>query len=175
LSVVGGVVTLGADGSRTFGILDMKIPDEYADGGHASDLAILVLNETVADDSPVKRIPLSQDPIPADMEVTILGWGANTPNGGVVKQLHSAEIIALDDAECSAIYGETFDGDQSFCANKKITDDEPSIDSCQGDTGGPVIVVKEEAGVPPVTYLGGVISWGYGKFNLSYRAQDRTI
>jgi secreted trypsin-like serine protease len=176
LSLVGGVVALDqlVDGSKTFSITEVKIKDGYADGGHANDLAILVLNETVA--SPLIPILPSQDPIPAAMPVTILGWGATTPNGGVVKQLHSAAITALDDATCLEIYGaETFDEDQSFCANKEITDDEHSVDSCQGDTGGPVIFTKEEAGVPPVTYLGGVISWGYGKFNLSYRAKDRTI
>jgi secreted trypsin-like serine protease len=173
LSLVGGVVTLGTDGSKTFSIKEATLPVEYVDGGHAFDLAILALNETVAADSPLKPIPLSQDPIPADMAVTILGWGANTPNGGVVKQLHVAAITALDDVKCSEIYGETFDGEQSFCANKKENlEDEHSVDSCQGDTGGPVIFTREEAGAQ-ITYLGGVISWGYGKFNLSYRTQDR--
>lgn len=89
------------------------------------------------------------------------GWGI-TANGNVTDYLQTADIPFLDQDDCYesyfSLYGDLPDG--AFCAGWI----EGGIDSCGGDSGGPIFF-SGDSGVLPYSnhpILTGVVSWGRG-------------
>lgn len=89
------------------------------------------------------------------------GWGV-TGDGNVTDYLQTAAIPYLDQDECFEKYLSLYGGlpEGAFCAGWI----EGGIDSCGGDSGGPIFFTGD-TGVAPYSnqpILTGVVSWGRG-------------
>ena len=110
-----------------------------------NDLAVLTLNR------PVNRIALPIVPrgtvFPPGTNAHVLGWGTTSEKDLFNAKLRDAVVPLDPDSRCSAAYGGSFDRRDMMCAGS--TD----ADTCQFDSGGPLIVDGR---------LAGITSWAYG-------------
>ncbi len=88
----------------------------------------------------------------AGTAATILGWGYTRPSGSQSNdELRQAEVPMIGDADCGAQsdWGSRFDATTMVCAGRL------GIDTCSGDSGGPLLIARHG-----VFTLVGVTSWG---------------
>lgn len=114
------------------------------------DVAILKLIEPLSLDSTVQIIGLCAHSPKPDEFVSIVGWGVTSEGSSDPSdQIRTANIPVLSRQSCTKAYrGQAQITSTMFCATV------PGVmDSCSGDSGGPVI------------YQGcvcGIVSWGFG-------------
>ncbi|KAJ8668477.1 hypothetical protein QAD02_010140 [Eretmocerus hayati] len=124
-----------------------------------NDIALLKLGQTVKFTKEIKPICL---PIKPDLPeyMTVIGWG-RTELGVQSQVLLEADIPLADKQKCESIYqvyGFGKLGPTQICAGGK-----PDIDSCSGDSGGPLMAdIKEKLDVREKsrTAVVGVVSFG---------------
>ena len=87
---------------------------------------------------------------------TVSGWGTNAHNGSQNNQLHHVQVPSVSDQDCQEGYGADTITEQMMCAGNFS---DGGIDSCKGDSGGPLTWVDPDSGK---VKLVGVISWGVG-------------
>jgi trypsin len=96
---------------------------------------------------------------------TITGWGCTVPPGqpfgcgGLLgpdpsDTLQAAQVPIVDDLSCAIDYGGLFDGTTQVCAG----DQSGGVDTCNGDSGGPLQAPIGGGGYRQV----GITSWGIG-------------
>ena len=86
--------------------------------------------------------------------VEISGWGSASETGDTVDTLRAAAVPMTSDSTCANEYGSNFDPSAMVCAGFP----EGGIDTCYGDSGGPL-----EAPLGDGAYrLVGITSWGRG-------------
>jgi secreted trypsin-like serine protease len=110
------------------------------------DVAVLTLSRPVLDRLPlplVDRAGLYTPGAPAQ----VLGWGTTSESDLFNDRLRQATIPLVSDARCAQAYGSSFDRRDMVCAGS------PKGDTCQFDSGGPLVVNGR---------LAGVTSWAYG-------------
>lgn len=96
-------------------------------------------------------IPLAGQQTPGGTNVTVAGWGnlefnnANRPD-----ILQKVSVPTVTDEECRLAYGPTDMFDSFICAGVP----EGGLDSCNGDSGGPLFTTGE------TRQLIGIVSWG---------------
>lgn len=94
-------------------------------------------------------LPNQDEELQPESMATILGWGAvsyhvemrnETKRVQVERDdmLHEAKVPVVDFEECKSSYGEGLESYQVICAGYR----EGRIDSCAGDSGGPLLVEK---------------------------------
>ena len=124
-----------------------------------NDIALLKLSAPVAfgaKSAPI-ALPVGIDAAawpPATTPATISGWGATEFGGTPSNQLRSAQVQVLGgpaDAVCGR-YGDNFDAALEICAGVPGG----GVDSCQGDSGSPLVM--DVSGAP---VLGGLTSVGF--------------
>lgn len=110
-----------------------------------NDVAVLTLSR------PVNRLPL---PVagrgvtyPPGTDGRVLGWGTTSERDIANARLRDATIPLVSDSRCTAAYGSSFDHRDMLCAGS------PLADTCQFDSGGPLVVQGR---------LAGLTSWAYG-------------
>jgi secreted trypsin-like serine protease len=86
----------------------------------------------------------------AGTTATVIGWGV-TETGSPSDALREASLPVRSDADCAAVYGALFDARAMLCAGTGLAD------TCEGDSGGPLLVPSGGALV-----LAGITSWGLG-------------
>lgn len=110
------------------------------------DLAVLTLARPVLD-----RLPLPVTgpvgPYPPGGSGQVYGWGTTSERDLFNDRLRQATIPLVSDARCAQAYGSSFDRRDMVCAGS------PHGDTCQFDSGGPLVVQGR---------LAGVTSWAYG-------------
>jgi secreted trypsin-like serine protease len=87
----------------------------------------------------------------------ITGWGATAesgPGSGGSDTLQRATVPVVTDSSCAASYGVYFNSSTMVCAGYP----EGGIDTCYGDSGGPMQAPMEGGGYRLV----GITSWGSG-------------
>jgi secreted trypsin-like serine protease len=115
------------------------------------DVAVLTLSRPV-----INRLPL-----PIDRSTThlpgaptqILGWGTTSQLDLFNTRLRQANISLVTDARCADAYGSAFDRRDMICAGSTHGD------TCQFDSGGPLVVNGR---------LTGLTSWAYGCARAGY-------
>jgi secreted trypsin-like serine protease len=85
----------------------------------------------------------------------VSGWGSTESSGGV-DTLRAASVPIVPDSTCGApgIYGTDFDPASMVCAGFL----EGGVDTCSGDSGGPLEAPLEGGGYRLI----GLTSWGFG-------------
>ncbi|MEV5708192.1 serine protease [Actinoallomurus sp. NPDC052274] len=110
------------------------------------DVALLTLAR------PVSRLPLplvgSYGAYPPGAGARVLGWGTTSEKDLFNARLREATAPIVSDARCASAYGhDAFDAKGMVCAGS------PQADTCQFDSGGPLILQGR---------LAGLTSWAYG-------------
>jgi hypothetical protein len=99
------------------------------DQGTKNDIALVFLNKTVANVSPVD-IDFETD-IVANDEVTIVGFGFNESGGALTNELREADLTVIGIQVCNANFQEPVNRSLQFCTGGG---------ACSGDSGGPAIL-----------------------------------
>lgn len=121
---------------------------QYNKNNVDNDIALLKL------DSPLELtnriwpacLPEQAEELVPDLNATILGWGAITyrrqPDGKPQVErddvLYQATVPVVDFDECKSSYGDDLESHHVICAGLK----EGGVDSCAGDSGGPLLYEK---------------------------------
>ena len=115
-----------------------------------SDAALLTLSTPAsAAHEPLRVIEDDETALWADGDVaTVIGWGRDE-NGAFPDKLREATVPMRSDAYCDEIWGTAFFSSTMVCAGGGATD------TCNGDSGGPLMVSDGAFLV-----LAGLTSWG---------------
>ena len=111
-----------------------------------NDVALLTLSRPVLDRFPLPVIGRG-GVYPANVPAQVYGWGTTSEADLLNFHLRGAQIPLVPDARCADAYGSAFDKHDMVCAG------EPQHDTCQFDSGGPLVVQG---------LLAGLTSWAYG-------------
>jgi secreted trypsin-like serine protease len=143
-------VTYQSDYDPNFGAVDSEIPD--------NDVAYLVLSAPYTSGATIDIAGPDESGLwDPDSPEEITGWGAlaesgSGSNGSNVLQQATVPIVA--DATCADDYGIFFDDSAMVCAGYA----QGGIDTCFGDSGGPIQAPLDDGGYRLV----GITSWGLG-------------
>ncbi|XP_066429523.1 plasma kallikrein isoform X2 [Eleutherodactylus coqui] len=120
-----------------------------------SDIALLKLTTPMAynDQQQAICLPPNQDSFPLPRTCWITGWGYTNEYGTASDVLQKAEVPLKSSTECQLSYSTETLSDTVLCAGYK----HGQIDSCKGDSGGPLACVVDK-----MWYLIGITSWGEG-------------
>ncbi|XP_049796819.1 serine proteinase stubble-like [Schistocerca nitens] len=91
------------------------------------------------------------------LKVTVAGWGA-TENGTGSDELRYTRLTVAATDECAGAYRRThiaLSGETQVCAGGA-----PGVDSCDGDSGGPLTLAHQPGAGDPRHVLLGVVSFG---------------
>lgn len=111
------------------------------------DVAVLTLARPVLNRPPLPLAPRFGT-YPPGTEGRVMGWGTTSERDLVNARLREAVIPIDSGTRCTDAYGKgTFDAKTMLCAGSS------SADTCQFDSGGPLIVDGR---------LAGLTSWAYG-------------
>ena len=110
------------------------------------DVAVLTLSRPVLDRIALPLIGRGGF-YPPNVPAQVYGWGTTSESDLLNFHLRGAMIPLVPDARCAAAYGSSFDHRDMVCAGA------PQHDTCQFDSGGPLVVQGR---------LAGLTSWAYG-------------
>lgn len=162
VSVVLGRTTLsdtsqGAEVGVSAVVLGSNFNGNYqGDGIPRYDVAYLVLSSPSAQ-APIKIAGTDEGALwDAGSPEEISGWGAASEFGNTVDTLRSATVSVIPDSTCASpsIYGTDFDPATMLCAGNL----NGGVDSCFGDSGGPLEAPLQGGGYRLV----GITGWGDG-------------
>ncbi len=131
----------GTDGER-IGVADIYLHPGYDSATLANDIALLRLERPATAGTPLAlATPADAAWFEPGDPATVIGWGATygsppgTPN--YPDTLREVEVPIVSDADCVAAYGSDLILPDQICAGDLIYG---GIDSCYGDSGGPLFV-----------------------------------
>ena len=137
----------------------VAIDPAFDPGTFQNDVAYLVLAAPVELSPAVQTIDLAGGDEAAvwapDTLVEVSGWGSTVNGGATVNALRTATVPIVANSTCgsSLDYGSAFDPATMVCAGFP----EGGVDSCNGDSGGPLESPLEGGGYRLV----GITSWGF--------------
>jgi secreted trypsin-like serine protease len=129
-------------------------PSYNSPTGLAHDAALLHLTSPVTNIAPVRLATAADDPreLPPTV-LTVIGWGTtSTRKVSYPNELRKVDVPAVLDSTCRSSYGASLHEASMVCAGA------PDIDSCYGDSGGPLFDNKD----PNAEVQVGIVSWGRG-------------
>lgn len=135
--------------ARAVKIVESRINPAFDPATLDYDVAVAVL----AEDAGVATVELSPDAIP-DVATTI-GWGATTEGGSTTTLLRQVDVPIWSADDCRRVYSTLTS--RQICAGKV----EGGADSCQGDSGGALLVQTGSGGDAALRQLG-IVSFGIG-------------
>lgn len=125
-----------------------------------NDVAMLRLPQEVSPSTYIGYacLPLSYQQLPKTHQCTIIGWGKrrNTDEAGT-SLLHEAEVPIISNEDCKQVYFDYTITKNMFCAGHK----RGRIDTCAGDSGGPILCRDTTIPNQPWTIFG-ITSFGDG-------------
>jgi secreted trypsin-like serine protease len=112
-----------------------------------NDVALLTLTRPVLNRLPLPVIP-GYGTYPPGADAKVLGWGTTSEKDLFNTRLREATVPLVSDDRCAGAYGHgVFDAKDMVCAGS------PQADTCQFDSGGPLVLQGR---------LAGLTSWAYG-------------
>ena len=126
------------------------------DGVPRYDVAYLVL-ASPAGDTPIKIAGTDEGALwDPDSSADISGWGSTSETDDTVDTLRAATVSVIPDSTCASgsVYGSDFDAATMLCAGSLSG----GVDSCYGDSGGPLEAPLEGGGYRLI----GITGWGDG-------------
>jgi secreted trypsin-like serine protease len=151
---VGRRVLTSTEGARRSVVQVVVHPSWGSPTSMAHDAALLRLSSPVTGITPIDLAVAADDTFEVGGTVlTVIGWGSTTAKGqpSYPDDLHEVDVPAVSDARCGRVYGASFHRASMLCAGAS------GIDSCYGDSGGPLFARRAEG---PVQL--GIVSWGNG-------------
>jgi secreted trypsin-like serine protease len=149
LTVLAGSVDLESPDLNEADIAEIHVAHDWNEPvDNANDWALLLLEEELD----VEPIDLAVDPAVYDVLETA-GWG-NLGDDTYPTVARWVEVPFVTDADCQAAYPGEVDAQTMLCAGDL---ENGGVDSCDGDSGGPLMVEEDGELV-----LAGIVSWGYG-------------
>ncbi len=110
------------------------------------DVAVLTLARPVLDR--IALPPIGRGGVlPPTGTAQVYGWGTMSERDLFNARLRGANVPLVPDARCASAYGGSFDKKDMVCAGST------TADTCQFDSGGPLVVQGR---------LAGITSWAYG-------------
>ncbi|XP_021381633.1 factor VII-activating protease isoform X1 [Lonchura striata] len=149
------------DHEQIFDAVQIVLHGKYREvTGHAlyNDIALLKLQPVdghcAVETKHVKIACVPDFFLPAGTSCFISGWGT-TETGDLSHQLLDANVKLISQRKCNEpkLHNDKLD-DSMFCAGNLR---KPGIDSCEGDSGGPLTCVQNGS-----YYVYGLVSWGEG-------------
>ena len=160
IDVVLGVAKLKtAPPEAEHAVQGVAIHPAFDPGTFQDDVAYVVLAAPVELSSTVQTIDLAGDDEAAVWAphtlVEVSGWGSTVYGGSGVNALRAATVPIVADSTCGSAlyYGTAFDPATMVCAGFS----EGGVDTCNGDSGGPLESPLEGGGYRLV----GITSWGF--------------
>jgi len=132
------------------------------DNAYKNDIALLYITATPPSFIVPLRIPSKSDGLTFTVPGTktkVIGYGSTDPNYYVPSNkllLGDVPIISKSSSENNQ-YDPSQITDGMILASKFFSDPSQNVDSCSGDSGGPLLYVYNG-----IAYLVGLVSWGYG-------------
>ncbi|XP_037930821.1 uncharacterized protein LOC119665663 [Teleopsis dalmanni] len=125
-----------------------------------SDVALLKLPKPVNATNWIgfSCLPTPYQPLPKNMECTVIGWGKRRSRDiSGTSVLHQAEVPIISMDNCRSVYQDYTITKNMFCAGHK----KGRIDTCAGDSGGPLLCRDTTKPNHPWTIFG-ITSFGDG-------------
>lgn len=156
LAVTVGRTVLSSDEGERHTVTEVKVHPNYNSNTLEFDAALLRLSGSSSIE-PIRPATLADDGLEAPGTIlTVSGWGDTNPGRGVSypDQLHAVDVPVVSDGTCDANYASAggIDPATMLCAG------EEGVDSCVGDSGGPLFTTDTGGGFVQM----GVVSWGIG-------------
>eukprot|EP01025_Chloroclados_australasicus_P041033 TRINITY_DN4323_c0_g1_i2.p1 TRINITY_DN4323_c0_g1~~TRINITY_DN4323_c0_g1_i2.p1 ORF type:complete len:528 (+),score=58.40 TRINITY_DN4323_c0_g1_i2:487-2070(+) len=140
------------------------ISPDYKINGAGGDMAVLQIEEPANLSRVVELDPASDESLFRERQMNIVGWGDVAPAEGdfEVKVMRTGTLLFINEFNCETMLRAAgtklkFDSALEFCAF------DPTTDSCEGDSGGPILVTdyaNASEGEEIRDVQVGVISWG---------------
>lgn len=153
--VVIGRSDLSSTEGQRVDVSQIHIHPNYDTYSIDSDIAVVRLAESVSYEPTSYATPSDSHLFAPGIDSTIMGWGQTEMFGSSPDKLHEATVPIVSNEVANSIW--SYDG--------SVTDNmlaagfaEGGVDSCYGDSGGPLLVTNESG-----EFLqAGIVSWGYG-------------
>lgn len=147
----------GGSANRTGGpnsstVKSVWMNPSYDGSTYENDFAVLTLNTSFS--GPVATLETDPSVYAAGTNATVLGWGdTSSGSGNYQSKLRKVTVPIVSDSACASSYPQgsskgTYFEDSMVCAGLP----QGGKDSCQADSGGPLVIGGK---------LVGVVSWGY--------------
>jgi trypsin len=141
-------------GAHAYGVSDVDVHSSYDfdfPDPPTYDVAMLTLSR-LAPQQPLRVVGSDETAKWAPgVTSTIIGWGDTEYFGPDSRVLLEAQVPLVSDEQCASDYGNDFDPETMVCAY------DGEHDTCNGDSGGPLMVPDGQTLV-----LAGITSWGEG-------------
>ena len=153
LAVLLGEHNLLEDDGTLLPVENVILHPDYDPETDNNDIALLQLSRPFFG-TPIE-IPAANSFIPElNDDGIVMGWGATVEKGSLSFILRETTLGIVDDFTCYRTYPSSYDSTTGFCAGGSI---DGGKDSCQGYSGGPLVVNRNGTFV-----LAGIVSYGSG-------------
>jgi hypothetical protein len=155
--VLVGALDLDGGGGQVVRVARLDVHPDFIDTTAGYDISVWTLSDRVdLAASGLHTVELMRPELEAltapGVLTTTTGWGASDLPGTVLQEVH---LPIVDEATCAAVYPDATNFETQICAGVP----EGGIDSCYGDSGGPLLVRDPDR---EVWMHAGITSWGDG-------------
>jgi secreted trypsin-like serine protease len=136
------VGTVDIEGGTRVHVTDVIVHEGFGFDDLGDDVALLELAHDVGGITPVTLATSGTTLERTGTELTLTGWGVTEPDGDdASRYLQEADMPVIDDRACEASTDADTEG--ILCAGAPEDDDDGGIDSCYGDSGGPLFGTED--------------------------------
>ncbi|MGH9247036.1 MAG: S1 family peptidase [Acidimicrobiales bacterium] len=153
LAVTVGRTVLSSTQGERFDVRSIRVHPKFETASWISHDAALLRIDGTSLIEPIRVLAIGENGLEAPgTNLTTSGWGTTCfPGGCFPDRLHEVDVPVVGDGPCRSAYGADLHKPTSVCAGAE------GIDSCSGDSGGPLFAT-EPGGFVQV----GIVSWGNG-------------
>ncbi|MGH9186786.1 MAG: S1 family peptidase [Acidimicrobiales bacterium] len=161
LAVAVGRTVLTSELGERFAAAEIRLHPGFRGATLSNDAALIRLSGS-SSITPIRLAVAADDRLEAiGTSLTVAGWGDTKPGDGVdfADRLREVAVPVVGDAACAAAY--TDDG--GIAATRELCAGSEGLDSCEGDSGGPLFATKGGSFLQL-----GIVGWGTGCEQLSH-------
>ena len=146
---------LNSTEGQRIGVREVFVHPDWDPSVISPDVALLRLSRPVTGVEPIQLAGLGDDGFEAaGTPLTVIGWGNTSTTGqaSFPDELREVVVPVVDDTTCDTAYHGFVTVETQLCAGEK------GIDSCGGDSGGPLFATTPSG--DPIQV--GIVSYGIG-------------